>query len=277
MARKIAIPNGISTRSIQSNAVQAHQIHEHLFNGEYVYGVLNDPVLVTGANGFGPPSGVDTENFVMHLPSGKVLGTYIGGSTALVPLVGTFGLRLSLDVAAAEGAEYAPGMVAFANPLSPLLFDATLAYPGSFFRARLNIATVANVLTCMLGFRESGGVSPSPTFYEDFAALDVNNGQVNRVTNSNNAGIVTADTGFDIANLTTFELEARVTKSLTGGFVVTLYLDGVQVGASFTLHSNVSFAHFFLQIVQEGAGSAVEGLELEAGRLYQVANDPDRR
>ncbi len=277
MARRIAGRKygGVSSRSLAVEAVKGRHLHDDMFAGKYVYEVCDHQPVAVDVNGYAPPSGVDTESFrVKFRNGGELLGTYIGTGTQLAPILTDGRFQISLDEVAADGVEYGLVTQNGSSAYGPHVLHRTVS-PRWFFRAKLLIADVSEIKHCAVGVRAPAAVEAALADYEDFAVLDVDNGNVLFITNTDNGGAVSVDTLENIVDGQEFEIMAKVDTD----FNVELFLDGSPLGLApkFAIHADPTQLQFFIATLQEGAGSVIRLNEFEAGPLYHVDADPDRR
>jgi hypothetical protein len=259
---------GIHRRQIADRQISPLKRYLSLLDGKYIEEYFNYQPRVSAPNGYGDPSGVDTESFRVALKNGgDLLGTYIGTGTQLAPILTDGVLQLSLDEAASDGVEYNPGITqGGATAYGPMVLVRGAQAPH-FVRAKFKVADVSEVTYCAVGYREEAAVAPVFDNYTDLGAIRLDNGNVKIETITNNAATVSFDTLQDVLDGVEFEL-----KAVLESFGVRFFFNGKEYGSKFALHSSVTRVIPFIYLFQEaaGAGSVISCSELQAGYLSDV-------
>lgn len=259
---------GVVRRHIGPEAVYPKKLGAVLRNGNYIEEFFNYQPRCNAPNGYGAPSGVDTETFRVLLQNGgSMLATYIGTGTQLAPLLSAGELQISLDEAASDGVEYNPGITELgATCYGPHVLTRD-AHAPHFIRAKFKIVDVSEISYCHVGYREIGAVVAVFDNYTDLGAIGPEAGAVKVETITNNAATVPTSTGVTITDNAEFEL-----KAVLEAFGIRFFLNGKEYGSKFSLHSSVTDVIPFIHTFQKaaGAGSVIKCTELEVGFLADV-------
>lgn len=266
--------SGISPNSIRDQAIIPRHIHDDLKWNQYAKFLFPGPQpLLHAGNGYGAPTGSDTDENVAVIPGFPPLelAYYVNGAaTVLGPAVDlTNGyLVASLDGAASEGVEYVPGGAVTAhNPLATVVgTDKPM-----FLRLKVALETVANVAEFGVGFRKAEAFQAGIDNYDEMAAFNVQAGDVEIHTILNGADTVEVDTGDDMADGVARTLEVWLM-----GRTLRFFVDGAQYKSTFQFDSGEVVIPF-IHVLNGGGASDMRWYELEIGRLWHLKKDINRR
>ncbi len=147
-------------------------------------------VLTTGA----APSGATGATNIMMLQGGEVWEEFIlgAGQTIIAPRMGSAGLLISLDLTAAEGAEYNPG------PRNNTKYSYTIGTSAAFaFEATLTAADVSGCDPLVIGFRKVEANNATFADYTDYASIGLSatdGANIWLKTELNAGGVTSTDT-----------------------------------------------------------------------------------
>ncbi len=164
----------------------------------------------------------------------------IGIATTLVPQMAATGLDVGRTQTNNIGIEITQGITAGSRAAM------TIGTDVFYGKLTLSIADVSGTDECRFGFRSAEAYDVAVDNYADFAALNVDGGDIKIETNLNDGTPAATDTTDDLADGGTVTLEVYV--ALSG--VVTFKIDGAAptTTAAFTFDSGdvvVPFFHFF--------------------------------
>jgi hypothetical protein len=254
-------------RHIADGAVSPNKVSDAVFrDGSYIKWELGtycpSQAAFTTAGGIGTaPSGSDNEQFVVKFKDGDALVKYIGTATQVsFPFAYATGLNLKLDATQHEGVHIT---------FPPAQQFAGTTHEGYFIRAKVNVATKANLHDLAVGFVDTGLADTDVIAnYDYFYALDIiTAGHIYTKTEEAGAGVTSTDLAVDVTDGTAVELKVIF---LDG--VVRFYRNGVEVGSRVTVAAAAQAKTFtpFITCIQETGGSDVFVEELEVGPLSAV-------
>jgi hypothetical protein len=182
--------------------------------------------------------------------------------------VGIFGMDVSLDQTAAEGAEYV-----FDDYVTAAIEGARhghlLGTAPVFAKLRFTLPTVANVANCAFGFRSAQAHQTALASYDDFATIDIQAGGVFTHSDVGGAGDVEVDTGINWLDGETHELLLTVGE-ISPGFV-RAYFDGDEIGMAGYAFTGINGVYPFFKYVFGGGGAApIWWNSFELGALRDV-------
>jgi hypothetical protein len=180
--------------------------------------------LCVGKIGVGAAGGSAGDENLMYTGCNVFEYHIIGTATVLAPTRIATGLTIGLDVAADDGIEICPGILAGNGSAFVVGTD------GPFhFRCTFDIADVSGSDNVMVGFRKAEPYQAvALDAYDEMAAFDVVSGTIKTATVINAATTVNTDTTETWADLATHCLEVDV--ALNGA--VTYKIDGVAPGTT---------------------------------------------
>lgn len=220
-------------------------------NSRYVYVdfELGAPVVYT--DGAGGTASVSDAGLNVLLADGEVFQVRVeqafAGSAPQV-LNGARGLKFVLDAADNDGVSIGLGQGA-AGSETPNKGKFVVGTDEFFIRVKLDLADVSDTDQCAVGFFK-GGWDAGGLFagHDDFAALNIDNGDIKIVTDNDNAGPSTTDTTMNLGDYTTeadvVTLEVRVSLSgrvrfLVNGADPTVTVSGFALDSGDTVYAGV--------------------------------------
>ena len=267
---------GVSFLSQGNGSVAGIVLNDDVYKGRY--GQFHFPSaapICHAGDGYSDPTGTGGDENVASFPQGLDLAYHMLGTQTLLAPTMDFaqGALMGLDKTAADGVEYLLG--AGLTALNPLAL--TVGSGNSrFVKCKFFAETVENVAECALGYRKAEAFQALIDGYDELACLnvqyDTDAAYVRTETILNGDPTVTVETGLTMVDGVAREFELRV----TGDGVVTYYVDGVQVGSSFTFDSGEVILPFF-HWLQVTGGSDLVWTELSYGELWHVRRDRNRR
>lgn len=254
-------------RHLADGAVSPNKVSDAVFrDGSYIKWEKGTycpaQAAFTTAGGIGTaPSGSDNEQFVVKFKDGDALVKYIGAATQVsFPFAYATGLNLLLDATQHEG-------VHITFPPAQQFLGST--HEGYFIRAKVNVATKAQLHDCAVGFVDSSVADTDVIAnYDYFWALDViTAGHIYHKYEQAGAAVVSTDTAHDVTDGTAVELKVVF---LNGEF--SFYIDGVEHSPRVIISAagEAKTITPFITVIQETGGSAVYLEELEVGPLSAV-------
>lgn len=222
------------------------------------------PLLQSNLNTGAAPTGATGDVNLMSLQNGEIMEQFIlgAGQTIIAPRMTTTGLLTSLDLVAAEGAEYNWGMRS--NALNTFTIGTS---PAFFVELQVNAADVGGLDPLLAGFRIVQANNATLSNYTDFAAIGANAttaADVVIIQDQLNTG------GVNITNTTDAWLDGqtrtfRVNVSAAG--VVTYLINGAPptVPAAFTFDNGDVVAPFLRHLFGAATPGAINWISLSVG------------
>ena len=223
-------------------------------------------ILTTGAAPVGTAGSVN----LMHLQNGFVMEQFIatGTATIIAPRMNATGLLISLDLVAAEGAEYNFG-AARGAAVNPFAFTVGTS-PAFFFEATIQNADISGLDPLMCGFRivaaNAATAANSPN-YADFASIGARNTTASNVcviqTNLASAGVTTTNSTDTWTDGTTKVFKVLVSSA----GVVTYTINGVAptVTAAFTFPAATVVTPFITYLFGATTPAAIDLIKIRCG------------
>lgn len=223
------------------------------------------PILQSSATTGAAPAGTTGAVNLMMLEGGEdIMQQFIlgAGQTIIAPRMSTTGLLTSLDLTAAEGAEYNFGV----NPNNKHAYTIGTSRPF-YIELKVNAADIGGLDPFLVGFRKQQANDATLTNYTDFATIGARATTAADVvviaTDLNNAGEVYTNTtnAWTDGQTKTF----RVNVSGTG--VVTYLIDGVAptVTAAYTFDSGDIVTPFIRHLFGAATPGAINWIYLKIG------------
>lgn len=222
------------------------------------------PLLQSNANTGAAPTGATGAVNLMILQGGEIMEQFIlgAGQTIIAPRMTTTGLLTSLDLVAAEGAEYNWGMRANADNTFTIGTS-----PAFFMEIEVNAADIGGLDPFLAGFRIVQANDATLANYTDFAAIGANATTAVDVaiiqTQLNTGGVVITNTtdAWTDGQTRTF----RVNVSAAG--VVTYLIDGLAptITAAFTFDNGDVVAPFIRHLFGAATPGAINWIRIEVG------------
>ena len=197
----------------------------------------SQPLFAASTDGFSNPVGTANATNIMYTGKNMLEYNIKGTATQVAPTWDTDdGLELSLDQANNEGLELTPGgqggsrgqgvFVVGADEGLQAVGNGNSKATGHIMRATLTLDNVAGADEVLVGIRNAvGGYQAAFASYTDFAALNINAGNIESITRLNSGSVTTTapatSTATDDVAIT---LEVRMSPS--GG--VTWFVNGVR-------------------------------------------------
>lgn len=240
----------------------SQSINRRIWDNQYMFENFNQNPNVSAVGG-GASSGVTGATNVIQFPFTGLEYNIKGTQTITAPVIasvaqGVSGLNTEMDQTDNDGVEICAGII----NSNPNAFKINSS-PAFFFRARVQIATVANTDDCAFGFRLTEAYQANIDDYNDMAVLNVISGNINIETILNGGATVTTDTTNNFANGETHDLKVMV--NALGQ--VTYQIDGQDpiVTADYTFRDAIFVVpfHFFLHSASAAVGIRI--LEWECG------------
>lgn len=142
-------------------------------SGDEITSISQSPLLTTAANTGGVPTGTGGDVNLMYLQQGVLMEQFIiGTQTIIAPRMDANGLLVSLDLTAAEGAEYNFG-AARTNSRHAFTIGTS---PAFFFEVGLRINDMDGAAPYVIGFRKVEANNATMANYTDYAAIGMNAG-----------------------------------------------------------------------------------------------------
>lgn len=236
-------------------------------SGVWIDEINCNPVMSTAANTGGAPTGATGATNLMALQNGVIMEQFIlgAGQTIIAPRMDANGLLISLDLTAAEGAEYNFG----ARDLSKCAF--TIGTDAAFFfEVDLYINDMDGADPYIIGFRKSEANNATFGNYTDYAAIGM-------IASTSATNIVTVDElnsgGQTITNTTDAwggdgsTNTLRVLVSAAG--VVTYTINGVAASAAGAItFDNADVVIPFIRLTHSASATQVNIVSMKCG--YQA-------
>lgn len=233
-------------------------------SGDEITAFSQSPLMTTAANTGGVATGSNGDVNLMYCQQGVLMEQFIiGTQTIIAPRMDSNGLLISLDLTAAEGAEYNFG-AARTNSRHAFTIGTSAAF---FFEVGLRINDMDGADPYVIGFRKSEANNATLSSYTDYAAIGMlaTSSPTNVVILSelNSGGQTVTDTtdawGGDGTTKT-----LKVLVSAAG--VVTFTIDGVAASAapSFTF-DNADVVVPFIHLLHSASATAVNITSLKVG------------
>lgn len=218
------------------------------------------PVCVK-KDGAGAATGAAGDENVMMIGENMFEYHIIGTQTIVSPVLVAAGLNIGMDQADNDGVEITQGILARQKHAYVVGTDRAF-----YFRVKFTIAVVAGTDDCLVGFRKAEPYQAGPDAYDEWAALNVIEGNINIETELNAGGTTTTDTTDDWADTEQHTLEVRVDHA---GAVTYLIDDAAPtVTAAFSFDSGEVLVPFMLVIQANAAQTGALTLqEWECGYL----------
>lgn len=241
-------------------AIPAQQITEYFWepctSQPWTSGVLSGEL----------PTGVAASTALCYLGGEGCMMSYIGTATRLGPTIasGGHGLTMSLDVAAGEGAEYvlAPHVGAVEGPHTNEI-GLTRA---SFTRCMLHSGVVASA-DISFGFRASEVFQAAVDDYQDLAAINIFDSDIDVETIVGDAATANTPTGITLVNNELVEFLVIVD---TDGRVK-FYVNGDEYGGGSYRFTEGLVAYPFLYCIGNGGASTCVLHGWEAGPVSYLS------
>lgn len=226
--------------------------------------LTQSPLLQSNANTGAAPSGATGDVNLMSLQSGEIMEQFIlgAGQTIIAPRMAAAGLLTSLDLVAAEGAEYNWGMRANASPTFVIGTS-----PAFFFELEVTAADIGGLDPFLAGFRIVQANDATLANYTDFAAIGANATTAADVviiqTQLNTGGVVITNT--TDAWLDTETRTFRINVSAAG--VVTYLINGAPptATAAFTFDNGDRVAPFIRHLFGAATPGAINWVRFQYG------------
>jgi len=140
-------------------------------SGDEITSFSQSPILTTAANTAGAATGANGDVNLMYLQQGVLMEQFIIGTQTIIgPRMDTNGLLVSLDLTAAEGAEYNFG-AARTNSRHAFTVGTSAAF---FFEVGLYINDMDGADPYVIGFRKAEANNATMASYTDYAAIGMN-------------------------------------------------------------------------------------------------------
>jgi len=222
------------------------------------------PLLQSNANTGAAPTGATGDVNLMILQTGEIMEQFIlgAGQTIIAPRMTTTGLLTSLDLVAAEGAEYNWGMRA--NAAHTFTIGTS---PAFFMEIEVNAADIGGLDPFLAGFRIVQANDATLANYTDFAGIGANSTTAADVviiqTQLNTGGVVITNTTDAWLDGQTFTFRVNV----SGAGVVTYLINGVAptITAAFTFDNGDVVAPFIRHLFGAATPGAINWIRLAVG------------
>lgn len=140
-------------------------------SGDEITAFSQSPLLTTAANTAGVATGANGDVNLMYCQQGVLMEQFIIGTQTIIgPRMDSNGLLVSLDLTAAEGAEYNFG-AGRTNSRHAFTIGTSAAF---FFEVGLRINDMDGADPYVIGFRKSEANNATMASYTDYAAIGMN-------------------------------------------------------------------------------------------------------
>jgi hypothetical protein len=200
----------------------------------------------------GLPTGTAGDENVYHWADQNVslMQSILGTQTILYSSTYNTGLRLEQDIVDNDGMEFHTSY----GSNSPYLI--TVGSGSYSIRAKMSIGTVGSCDEIYVGFRSAVAVSAAVTGYDDIIALNVDNGDVEMITEDANSGTrAVTDSTVDVADGETVYLEVQLKDDGTTRFLIN-DVDYSSLIASPVTHTAGQTLIPFVRVLQDASASS---------------------
>jgi hypothetical protein len=149
----------------------------------------NVGIAATKTSGGGAATGTGGDENLLLMPEGMFEYHILGTQTILQPALVTGGLDIGMDQVDNDGVELSQGITAQAKHAYTVGTDAAF-----YFKATLDVADVTGSDDLLIGFRKAEAYQADPDDYDEMAAFNIQQGQIEIHTILNNGGTAETDT-----------------------------------------------------------------------------------
>lgn len=219
----------IRKRNVDKRAIQNSRVGSDAPKNGYLYEDFKGPFVIS-AQGGGAAAGATGTINILQFGHNRLRQFVLGaGQTIFNPPIVAGGLDIGGDQTSTEGFEYSAGI----DVRQETVF--TIGTDGPFFvECILTPADISGFNPLVIGFRKIQASQTALNTYTDFGVVGVvtaaDPGVIKTVSDNDNAGEVTTDTGLTWADGARKVLRVRV----QGNGVIEYYVNGTRVNANLT-------------------------------------------